>query len=363
MRKSTRFALAAGVVAASFAATGSALAAYTPKIYVKSLSTGSVNLRVAGSATDDPTARVQFYVPTGYTTNFTAGTGTVLGPASAQAQVADLANAIVPLQGTLVVADPLDPATASASARCDPVPHAAVWLLSLTAAGNTLPIPIFVDQTSGALAAIASYTLTVCLPPPDLPPGTPGRGPLGAKLINADITVSAITAPTAAGTFPWRAIWTPYNPGVGTVNAGGTVQTQSLWFQPTTLTVASKITTKRTTVRVKKKRVARVSNTATIFGTLSAAGQGAPGQPVDIYGGASASSLKKLKTVTTNAAGAYIYNVKLTKTTYFQARATSADRELGTTLCAPGIPTPCISATVSGGSLTSGTVKTVPRKR
>jgi hypothetical protein len=358
MRKWIRCALAAGVAVGALTATGSALAAFAPKIYVKTAATG-INLRVAVAATDDPTARFALYVPVAYTGNFSAAPGTVLGPVTAHAQAADLGGAILPLTGNLVVANPLDPTIVAQSAACDPVAHAAIWVLGLTAAGQTLNVPLFVDQAAGAETALASFKLVVCLPPPDVPPGTPGRATFGAKLLDADFTTSALAAPSAAGTFVWRALWTPYTPLVGTVNAAGTVQTQSLWFQPTTLSVASKVTTKRKKVKGKL----HVTNTATVFGTLSAAGQGAPGQTVDIYAGTSASSLKKLKSVTTNAAGSYIVTTPLTKTTYFQARVTSADRELGTSLCAAGLPAPCISATVSGGSLTSGTVRAVPKKK
>lgn len=358
MRKSTRRALVAGIVVAALATTASALAAFAPKIYVKTAATG-IDIRVAVNATDDPTARFALYVPVAYTGNFTATPGAVLGPVTAHAQAADLGGAVLPLTGNLVVANPLDPTIVMAGAACDPVAHAAIWVLSLTAAGQTLNVPMFVDQAAGAEAALASFKLVVCLPPPDVPPGTPGRATFGAKLLDADFTTSALSAPSAAGTFVWRALWTPYNPNVGTVNAAGTVQTQSLWFQPTTLSVASKVTTKRKKVKGKIK----VTNTATIFGTLSAAGQGAPGQPVDIYAGTTAGSLKKLKTATTNASGAYIVTTPLTKPMFFQARATSADRELGTSLCAPGLPAPCLSATVSGGSLTSGTVRAVPKKK
>jgi hypothetical protein len=358
MRKSIRCALVAGVVVGALAATGSALAAFSPKIYVKTAS-GGINIRVAVNTTDDPTARFALYVPVAYTGNFSAAPGTVLGPVTAHAQAADLGGAILPLTGNVLVANPVDPTVVAASAACDPVPHAAIWVLSLTAAGQTLFVPMFVDQSSGAEAALASFKLVVCLPPPDVPPGTPGRATFGAKLLDADFTTSALTAPTAAGTFVWRALWTPYNPGVGTVNAAGTVQTQSLWFQPTTLSAAARVTTKRTKVKGRT----RVTNTVTVFGALSAAGQGAPAQAIDIYAGPTASALKKVKTVTTNAAGAYTFTAKLAKATFFQARATSPDRDLGPSLCAPGLPAPCISATVSGGSLTSGTVRANPRKR
>ena len=45
---------------------------------------------------------------------------------------------------------------------------------------------MYVDPVSGAAAAFASFTIQVCLPPPDVPAGTPGRATFGAKLVDAE---------------------------------------------------------------------------------------------------------------------------------------------------------------------------------
>ena len=43
--------------------------------------------------------------------------------------------------------------------------------------------------------------LVVCLPPPDVPAGTPGRATFGAKLFSATFGASAITQPVASGDY------------------------------------------------------------------------------------------------------------------------------------------------------------------
>ncbi len=356
MTKSIRFALLVSVALGALVWAGSALASFAPKIYVKGAAAGT-NIRVQAGATDDPTARFALYAPTGYTGNFAATPGTVLGPVTAHAQAADLGGAILPLTGSLVVANPVDPTIVAASNACDPVAHAAVWVLNLTAAGQTLPVPMFADAISGPEAALGAYKLVVCLPPPDLPPGTPGRATFGAKLLDADFTTSAITAPAAPGRFIWRGFWTPYKPLVGQVNAAGTVETESLWFQPTVLSIKTKVTS--------KKVAGHKRSTALVAGVLSAAGTGAPAQPIDILAGPSPTKLKKVKTVATGANGQYSFAMVIKSATFFQAKATSPDRDLGPSLCAPNpIPpaVPCISATVSGGTLSSSTAKAVPKR-
>ena len=75
----------------------------------------------------------------------------------------------------------------------------------------------------------------VCLPPPDIPPGTPGRAQFGAKLLTAVFDSSAITEPTATGDYRWTSPFTPYTPTKGTPNAAGTVETQSISHIPTPL--------------------------------------------------------------------------------------------------------------------------------
>ena len=67
--------------------------------------------------------------------------------------------------------------------------HAAFWVLSLSAAGQSIEVPIFVDTGP---AGGASYALTLCLSPSDVPNNNPQRSPFGAKLFDATVTVNGV---------------------------------------------------------------------------------------------------------------------------------------------------------------------------
>lgn len=256
MKKSIRLTALAAAALASLAFAGTALASFAPKLIVSSGSStggGPTRLGVVVSNADVPTAKVTIYVPSAYTVG-TAAPGK-LGDVTATASAADLGGAILPLTGELDAIPPTAVTTAAATA-CGITP-AQTWDLHLTAAGQTLDIPMFVVATAGPeVAAGFGAKLVVCLPPPDVPVGTPGRATFGAKLLSATFTSSAITEPTS-GDQRWTSLWTPYNPGVGTVNAAGTVETQAVRHLPVQL----KLTTTRTkktvtrTVNGKKKRV------------------------------------------------------------------------------------------------------------
>jgi len=139
---------------------------------------------------------------------------------------------VLPLTGELDAVTP-DATTAAAAAACQVTP-AQTWNLKLTAAGQTLNIPMFVVANAGPELSLGTTKLVVCLPPPDVPVGTPGRAAFGAKLLSATFTVSAIKEPTANGDVRWTSLWTPYTPGAGTPNAAGSVEVQAIrHLQPT----------------------------------------------------------------------------------------------------------------------------------
>jgi hypothetical protein len=270
MRKGIRLAMLAGAAFAALAFAGSAFASFSPKLVVSSLTPqaagggGAVRVGVSVGASDDPTAKASIYVPTGYQVA-TATPGTKLGDVTATASAADLGGAVLPLTGEL---DAIAPTTATntAAAQCGVAPQQ-TWDLHLTAAGQTLDIPMFVVATSGPEAAAGYSTkLVVCLPPPDVPAGTPGRAVFGAKLLTATFGASAITQPTSTGDYTWTSLWTPYTPGKGTPNAAGTVEVQSIRHIPTQVKLTanrSKVTTYK---RVKGKRV-KVVRTRVRFST------------------------------------------------------------------------------------------------
>ena len=251
MTKTIRFAALAGAACASLAFAGSAFASFAPKLVVTSAtaqgSGGSTRIGVVISNSDDPTAAVQIYIPSGFQVGAPAP-GTKLGDVTATASAADLGGAVLPLTGELD-AVPATTATNTAAAQCGVTP-AQTWDLHLTAAGQTLDIPMFVVAGAAPEVALGYQTkLVVCLPPPDVPAGTPGRATFGAKLLSATFTSSAITQPSTSGDFRWTSLWTPYNPGKGTPNKAGSVEVQSIRHLPTA--VSLKVTKKKLT-KIKK---------------------------------------------------------------------------------------------------------------
>ena len=279
MKKALRLASLAAATAAALAFAGSAFASYSPKLVVSSLTPqaagggGPVRVGVAVGTNDDPTAKASIYIPTGYQVA-TATPGTKLGDVTATASAADLGGAVLPLTGELDAIAPTASSTAAAT-QCGVSP-AQTWDLHLTAAGQTLDIPMFVVAATGPEAAAGFSTkLVVCLPPPDVPPGTPGRAVFGAKLLTATFGSSAITQPTSTGDYTWTSLWTPYTPGKGTPNAAGTVEVQSVRHIPTQV----KLVTTRSRVvaykRVKGKRVKVVRTRVKFSTTVTENGQAA----------------------------------------------------------------------------------------
>ncbi len=272
MKQATRTALLATIVLAALVFSGSAFASFAPKIVVSTAQGGSgggpTRIGVVASASDDPTAEAQFFVPSGYVVG-TPAAGTKLGDVTATAAAADLNGAILPLTGELDAIAPT--ATSQAAAQQCGVTPTQTWDLHLSASGQTLDIPMFV-VTSAAPIAAAGYptTLVVCLPPPDVPVGTPGRAVFGAKLLSATFTVSAITEPAAAGDYRWTSLWTPYTPNTGQPNAAGTVETQSLRHHPAAMELDWK-RVKVTTTKVKrvkgKRKTYKVVTTKVLYQT------------------------------------------------------------------------------------------------
>jgi hypothetical protein len=285
MRKTIRFALLVGASFASLAFAGTALAAFSPKLIVTGATPqaaaggGAVRIGAIVGSSDDPTAKASIYVPTGYQVNTTTAVGTKLGDVTATAAAADLGGAVLPLTGELDVAAP----DAAAAAQCQTT-DVQMWNLKLTAAGQTLNVPVHLVQANASESASGySYRLVICLPPPDVPAGTPGRAQFGAKLLSATFGVSAITQPTAAGDFRWTSLWTPYNPGKGTANAAGSVETQAVRHIPTQAKLA--ITKKKViTTKIKrvngKRVVVKTVRTLVKFATRVTENGAAPGSAV-----------------------------------------------------------------------------------
>jgi hypothetical protein len=340
MKRLLRLAALTGAVLVTLAVAGSAMAAYTtPRLLV----TGDT-IAVTQSKDDDPTAKVTIYVPVGYTFQLTPTTGTQIGNVEAQIQAKAISpDAIVPVGGTIVVDDPTKPqyqTPQSIGCRGATTPVSAVWLLNLSAAGQTLIVPMYVSPPAAGEAAFAAAKLQVCLPSSDVPPAQGGAA-LGAKLISAILKLNTgfFTAPAAENR--WRAFWTPYNAGTATINAAATVETQSIAAPAGRLTLRAKYTKAR-------KRAA-------VTGSLTQGTAGVAGAPVQVL-----VNSRRVGTVQTGSGGGYSFNVRIVrKGLYsFQARTTVPNRDLGAAGCSQTIPPiPCISAQVSGFSAVSSILR------
>jgi hypothetical protein len=280
MKKSHRALLGACAALATLAFAGTALASYAPKLVVSSTGGaglgGPARIGVLVGSSDDPTAKTTIYVPTGYTVA-TPAPGTDLGKVTATAAAADLGGAVLPLTGELDAIAP-NPTTTAAAQACGVTPTQ-TWDLHLSAAGQTLDIPLFVVAPLAPETALGYVDkLVVCLPPPDVPVGTPGRSVFGAKLLSATFTASAVTQPTAAGDYRWTSLFTPYTPNTGKANAAGSVEVQSLRHLPVKVgvTVTRKRVVTHKTVKVKRKRVKRTIVSTAVRFTTSVTENGSP---------------------------------------------------------------------------------------
>jgi hypothetical protein len=367
MRKTIKGALFACAALASLAFAGSAFASYAPKLVVSSTdANGPARLGVVAAGADDPTAKVSIYVPAGYTVGSPAA-GTKLGDVTATASAADLGGAVLPLTGELD-AVPATATTQAAAQQCGVTP-AQTWDLHLTAAGQTLDIPLFVVATAGPEASLGATKLVVCLPPPDVPVGTPGRATFGAKLLSATFSASAINEPKASADLRWTSLWTPYTPGKGTPNPAGSVEAQALRHLPVILHFNSArkriVTHKTIRVNGKKKTVNVISTRVAWKANVTENGKPPADAVIGVVykgkriGGASGSfTFKGLKSVKLTVVG--IVDSGTASIPTGQA-ATVEDlfyHDLGGSACTPSAifgGLPCTDATV-GGEILAGDV-------
>jgi hypothetical protein len=356
-----RSTLLALVAAGALATAGSAWASFSPKLTIgggAATQNGSVTVSVSTAAADDPTARLSIFIPRNWQVTTGQAIGTKLGTVTGTASAADLAGATLQLAGDLDVTGP-NPA---AQSQCG-VNAVATWVMHLSAAGQTIDIPMFVATTQGSEVTIGPYKLVVCLPPPDVPTGTPGRAVFGAKLLSATLSTSAITSPGTPGEFRWTSLWTPYNPGKGTPDIAGSVETQSLVRVPTLAQISVKRTkvVRNVTVKVKGKKVTRrqVSTRVAYQTKVSESGQPLAGAKVTARAAG-----KVVGTGTTNAAGVVSGTFTLTKgSATLAVTATVPTRDLGSADCMPtsffGVA--CVDATVAG-SVHTASVKVTAYK-
>jgi hypothetical protein len=350
MKRALRVALLLCSVIAALAVAGSAMAAYQPRIIVKNPSErpGAATplvLRVEQPKEDDATSRFVLSVPVGYTAALVPATdGATIGSVVAQAQANAISpDAILELTGTIKADTTFTAAEYPTAAGClastGIVEPDAVYRLELTAAGQNLLVPMYVEPvTTAPLSTLFSAQIVTCLPSPYVPP--PLGAAFGAKLINAELTFpSTFTNPAAAGDYRWSGVWTPYAVGTSTSNAAGTVETQSIDRFSAALTLTARTTGQR----------------VTLAGTLLENGKAVPRARVQLQLGRTAAGVKNVGTATTTGRGAFTATFRnRAKGVWFaRARVTVGDRAAP---CQTIFPVPCISANVPGFSVFSNRV-------
>ena len=342
MKGSVRFAVVAAIAALAATFAGSALGALSPTFAVTGSRLGAdqafgPTLSLSTQAADDPVARVTIYVPPTYTLASPASPSSTIGNVTATAQVADAGNATQTLKGSIVGTPPTNQ-----NAACDPGTHVAVWSMNLTVAGagTALIVPMYVDQATGGETAYASYKVVICLPPPDVPAGTAGRSPLGAKLISATFDLDNFTG-GANGENVWRTLWVPYAKGTGQANAGGSVEAQSIVRVPTTVVLSGK----------------KANGFVTLTGAVKELGNGIGGVSVTVGSGPRSTQLSKAKVVKTAPNGAFTARLKAKKVAWYGATAQVPQRSLGASFCKATFGVPCVSATVGASRVVGRAVK------
>ena len=209
MKRPRTGAAAIGSVVA-LVAIAAAYAAYTSPTFEATQAGTTTTIKVSVDPNDDPTAVLQIMVPpeTQVTTN--QAPGTALGQVKAVVRALDLAGENLELEGQVLVAAPGQVSAAVREACVASTPVAATWVLALSAAGWKLEIPAFFAPRGGGAKVIYA-----CFAPPDIPVGTPGRAPFGAKLSSLEATFTGVFSVTAC---TWRGAFWPYTPLVGEVN-------------------------------------------------------------------------------------------------------------------------------------------------
>ncbi len=330
--------VAVGLAAvAALIAVPAAMAAYlSPKLEITQTAAGVV-VRATLSSDDDPTARVAINAPVGTQVTATQAPGTVLGPVKAVVKALDLAGADLPLEGQLVVAASGQVPAATQSACIGSTAPLATWLMVLSAAGQTLTVPTYLlPQTQ---AQFGPAFIAICLPPPDVPAGTPGRATFGAKVYQAELTINGVFSKVATGA--WISSWVPYNPGKGTANIAGAVVSPAA-IAPGAVTISAKTSKKG----------------AIVTGSVTQAGQPRGGATVTVAGGSAKSKLTTRKRVKVSASGKF--TTKFAAGTFFRADAvaTGAASPPVCTQLQPVLGSvPCVNPTVNGFSAKSKVVR------
>jgi hypothetical protein len=342
MKKRIWTVIAGVVTIAALVAIPAAYAAYTsPKLEVAQAGT-AVTVKASLDPNDDPTARVAITAPLGTQLTTTQAPGTVLGPVQAIVKALDLAGADLPLTGQLVVAAPGQVPAATQTACIGSTTPLATWVMVLTAAGQTLTVPTYLlPQTTNQ--QLGPAFIVICLPPPDVPVGTPGRATFGAKVYSAQLTINGVFSRVTTGL--WLASWVPYTPSAGAPNVAGAV------VSPAGIAPGA--------VSLSARRSGAKGVGATLTGRVTrAANLTGPRPVVTIFGGPTSARLRSLGRPRVGAGGAFTFRAR--SGVFFRARAVAApgpDPALCQQIASLVGTVPCVNATVNGFTAQSRVIR------
>ncbi len=355
MKRSIRVGLPAVAALVALASATAALAAYSPSLTISrtvAASGDTTDITFTQTAADDPTATVVIYSPIGYSLTLNQANGTQIGTLDGSVVAGAFGGATVPVAGTITVGDVNSTTLQAAAQQCTGTKtHTAIWLLNVTAAGQSLPspVPIYVDLTTTLpFSAFASASLQLCLPHPSV-------AAFGIKLLSATLHVKGVLAPPATqGAFRWTAVNVPWKPDTAAVNLLGTIETQAIDPTPVTATLSAKLVTKTRKVKHGKHLDLVYSYFAKVGGQVRQGNEGAAGANVDIFAGD-----QKIATATTNQNGSFSKTFKLTRTTGYHAAVSLKSSAVVGGSCTPPLPfgssdMPCGTITTVGFTAESG---------
>jgi hypothetical protein len=331
---------------AALVVSGTALAAFTsPKLTISTPAGGGLAITAEQVREDDAPFQLIIYVPSGYTAQLVPTEGAQLGTVVARAQANAISpDAILELTGQIVGDPTFTPQEYPTGLLCLAAagvtgPPAAVYRLVLTAAGQTLIVPLYAVPASGAETAFASAKLIGCLSSPYIPQAS-GGAPFGAKLISATLTFpSLFTAPTGGAELRWRSIWTPYIVPTANANLAGRVEAQALAPSAGRLALRAGAYNRRT-------------RQLSVRGNLTQAGTGAVGTVRILRGN------RIVKVVRTTASGTFSTTIRILRAGRYSLRATAtaaAREQSGCMATLPGVN--CLRTTTAGVTATSATVR------
>jgi hypothetical protein len=342
------------VLVISLVFAGRSLGAVTPHLAVASstAATGAQTLTISVSRqmTDDQVGRIQLFVPAGFTLNSPPPPGRV-GTTTVKVRMRDLSPSEEQLlSGSVVAIDPTDPTASYEGANCDTNEHLAAWIARVGSGRTTFSFPIFVDATSGTAGSFGQYVLVLCFRSADLPQTDPARSAFGAVVDSLTLKLTPFTAPTVAGGYLWRSLWTPFATATGTLDPTANVEAQS---NLQLLMAGITIDTTKTTMTLRGSPLELV----VVSGRVLVDGQPQPNVLVRLRSGARPTNLAALARVRTGSDGVYLRVAVLSSTRYFQASADLPISDSGAGSCAPSFESvPCLDVTTNAGHVASPTL-------